>query len=68
MLKNVFGSETERMTEEKGKWRGWSRKPEVPEGMFQKCEYCKKILYSEDVKKNFRGVCEAILLALGAEI
>lgn len=53
MLKNVFGSETERMTEEKGKWRGWSRKPEVPEGMFQKCESCKKILYSEDVKKNF---------------
>lgn len=53
MLKNVFGSETERMTEEKGKWRGWSRKPEVPEGMFQKCEACKKILYSEDVKKNF---------------
>lgn len=28
-------------------------KPQVPDGMFQKCEACKKILYSEDVKKNF---------------
>lgn len=36
MLKNVFERE----------------KPGVPDGMFQKCENCKKILYSEDVKNN----------------
>lgn len=29
------------------------RRPKVPDGLFQKCESCKKILYSEDVKKNF---------------
>lgn len=52
MLKNVFGSETERSAEEKGKRINLLRKPRVPDGMFQKCEACKKILYSEDVKKN----------------
>ena len=29
------------------------RRPRVPDGLFQKCEACKKILYSEDVKKNY---------------
>lgn len=52
MLKNVFESETERAEAEKGKWMNLPRKPKVPDGMFQKCEACKKILYSEDVKKN----------------
>ena len=28
------------------------RRPKVPDGMFQKCEACKKILYSEDVENN----------------
>ena len=27
--------------------------PEVPEGLFRKCSFCGKIIYEEDIRKNF---------------
>ena len=34
------------------------KRPEVPEGLFRKCPFCGKIIYEEDIRKNYDGCPE----------
>ena len=51
MLKELFKKPAEEI-EQTGNGSE-QEKPQVPDGMFQKCDKCGKILYEEDVRTNF---------------